>query len=176
MTRCWDVICLFEVIWWRLSKERLKRINGMPMLLWIFCCWLCGAEPHISHHSSCPFPFASGVLQHVRIKTQNSECIIVVSSDDVTPKGGRPEYVENYIITPLRENQSSLVYDFLLSQRFKTQEFGGFTKAVFWRGTLNDLPTDDPVLPGTYTHQLPRCDRLPGEQNGLERFLLVKKY
>ena len=75
------------------------------------------------------FLFASGVLQHVRIKIQNSECIIVVSSDDVIPKGGRTEYVENYI-PPFAKTNPAVFTTFCSVNRFKTQEFGGAQKPI----------------------------------------------
>lgn len=116
------------------------------------------------------FLFAWGVLQHFRIKIQNSECIIVVSSDDVTPKGGRTEYVEN-CIPPSRKPIQLFLLVLLSPPVLKLRSLGEHKSPfqTFIRvleGYLNDLPTDDPVLPGTYTHQLPRCDRLPGEKMG----------
>lgn len=69
------------------------------------------------------FLFASGVLQHVRIKIQNSECIIVVSSDDVIPKGGRTEYVENYI-PPFAKTNPAVFTTFCSVNRLKLRSLG----------------------------------------------------
>ncbi len=168
MTRCWNVICRFEVIWWRLLKERLKQINAVPMLLGKL--FLNVQWNQVSHHSRFLCSGPGNVNQYFRIrKIQNRyPSIIMVSKSkynemtaDVAPwrwfvqnkEWGPPERWANSEFCWVNGDPS---FGWNVTGGFTTTPFQTYKSCVL-EGYLNDLPTDHPVLPGIYTHQLPRC-------------------